>query len=84
MKAENYPVNLTTIYRYLDKLEGWLSIRYVGEGDKATYQYADRERRCAEHLRKVHGMRRGFHLDCAFMDEISSHIREHHGFFPSV
>lgn len=83
MKAENYPVNLTTIYRYLDKLErdGCL-IRYVGEGDKATYQYADRERRCAEHLHlKCTECGAVFHLDCAFMDEISSHIREHHGFF---
>ncbi len=82
MKEEKCPVNLTTIYRYLDKLEKEGSlIRYTDEGDKATYQYVDRERKCGEHLHlKCTACGAVVHLDCEFMDEISSHVLEHHGF----
>ena len=46
MKAENYPVNLTTIYRSLDKLD--VSVC----GQEAPVRGAS--------ALKVHGMRRGF------------------------
>lgn len=82
LREQNCPVNLTTIYRYLDKLErdGDL-IKYADNGEKATYQYADRRRRCGEHLHlKCVSCGMIFHLDCDFMDEISAHVLEHHGF----
>lgn len=83
MDSENNPVNITTIYRYLDKLEKEGNIiKYAGEtGEKSTYQYVDREHKCDEHLH-LKCVRCGaiIHLDCTFMDEISNHILNDHNF----
>ena len=77
------PVNITTIYRYLDKLakEGTV-IKYAAEkGGQAAYQYVEHGHRCEEHLH-LQCVRCGgiIHLECAFMNEIAEHIREDHGF----
>lgn len=83
MDAENCPVNVTTIYRYLDKLEAEGNvIKYAAdEQGKATYQYVGREHRCDEHLH-LKCVNCGYveHLDCHFMEEISGHIAKEHGF----
>lgn len=83
MKEQHCSVNVTTIYRYLDKLEkdGNL-IKYAAEkGDKTTYQYVEREHKCDEHLHlKCVKCGAVIHLDCCFMAEISRHIAEDHGF----
>lgn len=83
LKAHDNEVNITTIYRYLDKLakEGTV-IRYVAEkGAKAVYQYVELGHRCEEHLH-LKCVKCGciIHLECDFMDEISEHIRNEHGF----
>ena len=80
---ENNPVNKTTIYRYLDKLEADGNIiKYASEkGDKTTYQYVEREHKCDEHLHlKCTGCGAIIHLDCVFMDEIAEHVKKDHGF----
>lgn len=83
MKEQHCSVNVTTIYRYLDKLEkDGNIIKYAAEkGDKSTYQYVEREHKCDEHLHlKCVQCGAVIHLDCCFMDEISRHIAEDHGF----
>ena len=72
LKRNGDAVNITTIYRYLDKLatDGTV-MKYVAEaGGKAVYQYVELGQHCEEHL----------HLDCGFMDEIAEHIQKDHGF----
>ncbi len=76
-------VNITTIYRYLDKLakEGTV-MKYVAEkGGQAVYQYVELGHHCEEHLHlKCVRCGKIIHLDCAFMDEICMHILSDHGF----
>ena len=76
-------VNVTTIYRYLDKLtEKGQVMKYVAEnGTRAVYQYVDADHHCDEHLH-LQCMKCGaiIHLDCRFMDELASHVLEDHGF----
>ena len=83
LKELNSEVNLTTIYRYLDKLakEG-IVIKYVAEkGSQATYQYVEKGHHCEEHLHlKCVSCGCIIHLECGFMDEIAEHILKDHGF----
>lgn len=83
LKGMDSEVNMTTIYRYLDKLAGeGVVLRYVAEkGGKTVYQYVEQGNRCEEHLH-LKCVKCGciIHLDCAFMDEISAHIKEEHAF----
>lgn len=76
-------VNITTIYRYLDKLANDGTVmKYVAEcGGKAVYQYVELGQHCEEHLH-LKCVKCGciIHLDCAFMDEIAEHIRRDHEF----
>lgn len=83
LSRENSGVNKTTIYRYLDRLEADGNvIKYTAEkGEKAAYQYVDREHKCDEHLHlKCTECGAIIHLDCGFMDEIAHHIEVEHGF----
>ncbi len=83
LAGQNYSVNITTIYRYLDKLakEGTI-MKYVAEkGSQSAYQYVEPGRHCEEHLHlKCVRCGRIIHLDCHFMDEISNHILQDHNF----
>ncbi|MFR4350673.1 MAG: Fur family transcriptional regulator [Roseburia sp.] len=83
LRGSGSEVNITTIYRYLDKLakEGTL-LKYVAEkGGKAAYQYVELGHRCEEHLH-LKCVKCGciIHLECDFMYEISEHIKNDHGF----
>lgn len=83
LKENDSEVNITTIYRYLDKLakEGTV-IKYVAEkGSQAAFQYVEQGHHCEEHLH-LKCVKCGciIHLECAFMDEISEHIQKDHGF----
>lgn len=83
MKSLDCPVNMTTIYRYLDKLERDGDVmKYTGEhGDKATYQLVEQSHKCDSHLHlKCTDCGSVIHLDCHFMDEIAGHIASDHGF----
>ena len=82
--AENgYEVNVTTIYRYLDKLcKDGRVMKYVAEnGTQAVYQYVEPSHHCDEHLH-LQCVKCGAicHLDCSFMDEITKHVMADHGF----
>lgn len=83
LHSVGHDVNLTTIYRYLDKLTAEGSVmKYNGEkGTCAVYQYAKPDHRCEEHLHlKCVHCGTILHLDCGFMEEISEHIKAEHGF----
>ena len=77
------PVNKTTVYRYLDRLEDeGLVIRYNSEdGRHAAYQYVGESNTCDEHIHlKCLSCGEIFHLECSFMDEIAEHMMKDHGF----
>ncbi|MDD6207729.1 MAG: transcriptional repressor [Clostridiales bacterium] len=83
LEKEQCSANNSTIYRYLEKLanDGMIN-KYVAEkGKKAVYQYVDNPEECQKHLH-LKCTRCGCvaHLDCAFMKEISGHMKEEHGF----
>jgi Fur family ferric uptake transcriptional regulator len=83
LKENDSEVNLTTIYRYLDKLEKeGAVIKYVTEkGSQASYQYVEAGHQCDAHLHlKCVKCGSIIHLECAFMNEISEHILKDHGF----
>ena len=57
-------------------------IKYVAEkGCQAAYQYVEPGRGCEQHLHlKCVKCGKIIHLECHFMEEISHHIEESHGF----
>ena len=83
LEAQGASPNPTTVYRYLDKLaKDGTVIKYVAEkGCQAAYQYVEPGRGCAQHLHlKCVKCGKIIHLECHFMEEISHHIEESHGF----
>lgn len=83
LKENNSEVNITTVYRYLDKLaKDGTVIKYVAEkGSQAAYQYVEPGRHCEEHLHlKCVKCGKIIHLECDFMEEIAHHILEGHDF----
>ena len=67
----------------LDKLaKDGTVIKYVAEkGCQAAYQYVEPGRGCEQHLHlKCVKCGKIIHLECHFMEEISHHIEESHGF----
>lgn len=83
MKEDGFSVNLTTIYRNLDRLakENVLQEHKTGSDDEKFYQYLQPDMGCASHLHLLCS-RCGkiIHLNCGFMNEISEHLMEEHGF----
>lgn len=83
LKECDSEVNITTIYRYLDKLaKDGTVMKYVAEkGGQAVYQYVEFGHRCEEHLHlKCVKCGKIIHLECEFMDKICEHILLDHGF----
>lgn len=83
LKENGFEINVTTIYRFLDKLvsEGQV-IKYVAQkGKQAAFQYVENGHNCDEHLHlqcvKCGGIT---HLECEFMGEIAKHVKRDHGF----
>ena len=86
LRNNNVEVNLSTIYRFLNKLSDSGDVmKYVAKkGEMSSFQYIarpDKEHDCRKHLHlqcvKCGGI---VHLDCDFMKEIEGHIIAHHGF----
>lgn len=76
-------VNVTTIYRYLDKLveQGVVLKTVHGKKEQATYQYMNGKEGCSHHLHmKCRKCGKIEHLDCGFMSEIIEHVGMQHGF----
>lgn len=83
LKDNGCEVNVTTIYRYLDKLISEKKvIKYVAEkGKKAAFQYVGIDNHCDKHLHlKCVKCGKVEHLECEFMDSIAGHIDKEHGF----
>ena len=83
MKKDGLVVNLSTIYRNLEKLveEHVLSFEEIPGMEERKYVLHKPEMECSHHLH-MHCIRCGkvFHLNCSFMDEIAHHLNEEHGF----
>lgn len=83
LEEEGMSANITTIYRYLEKLEAdGKVLKRVGEqGNKSTFQYVKPEASCHNHLHmKCSGCGKIYHMDCGFMRDFQQHIYEHHHF----
>ena len=83
LTTKELSVNVTTIYRYLDKLcgEGTVMKRIDEKSGKSTYHYAKPNHTCHNHIHmKCSGCGKIYHMDCGFMDEFKKHIFEHHEF----
>lgn len=76
-------VNVTTVYRCLDRLtnEGQVMKYTAEDGNQAVYQYVEPEHHCEDHLH-LQCIQCGaiVHLDCEFMDELKHHAEDDHGF----
>lgn len=82
LKEQGKEVNISTIYRYLDKLvaRGQVMKYQQEDGKKAVFQYVE-EDSCHEHLHmQCVKCGRMIHLNCEFMKEISEHMEQHHHF----
>lgn len=76
-------VNVTTIYRYMDKLvqDGNVLKHSLENDGTSTYQYIEPNHSCHNHLHmKCSGCGTIYHMDCEFMEEFQRHIYEHHHF----
>lgn len=83
LQQEQMEVNITTVYRYLERLaaEGVVLKTVNGKREQASFQYVGDNKECHNHLHmkcSVCGL--VFHLDCGFMAQIRDHIMEKHGF----
>jgi Fur family ferric uptake transcriptional regulator len=83
MTADGFAVNLTTVYRNLDRLEkeNILQGHKAASDDEKFYQYMQPKLDCGSHLHLLCSRcGRIIHLNCGFMDEISAHLMRDHGF----
>ena len=83
MKEQGVNINVTTIYRFLDKLQGEHRVlKYASDkGESAGFQYVEEGNSCEEHLHvKCVVCGKVTHLDCGFMDQIKNHLEDHHNF----
>ncbi len=78
------PVGKTTVYRQLERLinEGKIKKLNPHENGKSfLYQYVDEALDCKSHLHlRCVCCGKYVHLGCDFMQGVSKHISEHHGF----
>lgn len=83
LEKEGIGANISTIYRYLDKLvEEGSVLKHIDEAkNKSTFQYILPDGECYNHLHMIcSGCGRIYHMDCEFMNEFARHIYEHHDF----
>lgn len=82
LAAQGVSVGKATVYRQLERLteQGVVRKFFVEEGS-ACYQYVGEHGECHNHYHcKCAVCGKLLHLECDFMDKVSSHIYEHHGF----
>jgi len=73
-------IGLTTIYRFLNKLENENIIKKYVDQKEATYQYINNDE-CKNHIHlKCLKCNRIIHLDCHDAVNLSKHIKEEHNF----
>ena len=83
LAANGVEVNFTTVYRNLNRLEKEKKVIKITnqKGEKAVYQLAENTHACSEHIH-IQCVKCGclLHLDCDFMADITTHLKESHGF----
>ncbi len=83
LKEQGASVGQTTVYRNLDKLvRQGVVVRYAGaEGQGACYQYVDCHEGGPAHYHLVCAdCGQMIHLQCGHLDELTTHLLEHHQF----
>ena len=83
LKQADIPVDPATVYRYLNKLTAENQVLKFSKNGarKSVYQYIGKAHECDDHLHiKCVRCGRLIHLDCDFMREIRSHLKDEHGF----
>ncbi len=80
LKAGGNKVGITTVYRYLEKLnlEGSVQ-KYTSDKERARYTYVEKDCRGHFHL-KCTRCGDTFCADCDFLGTLSEHIGKEHGF----
>lgn len=83
MREGGSTVGRTTVYRHLEKLynDGIIRKFQSGEGSAACFQIAEENGHCHNHFH-LRCLKCGklFHTECDFMENLSGHIFEEHGF----
>ena len=82
LKETGNPVGKATVYRYLDLLAKEGKVRkYNGpESLSACYQYID-DGNCHMHYHLIcSGCGELFHIECTYLDRMSTHILKNHSF----
>ena len=80
-------VGKATVYRHLDKLINSGKVRkyIIDEGVSACYEYIGDSHDCHAHYHlKCSQCGELLHVKCEYLDEVKSHILEHHGFIIST
>ena len=86
LNRTNRKVGKATVYRHLDRLvsEGTVRKYFVdeGKGSSYQYQYVDSADTCSHHYHlKCMDCGKLIHLDCKYLGEMDSHIKEKHDFY---
>lgn len=82
LAEQGVSVGKATVYRQLERLteQGVVRKFFVQEGS-ACYQYVGDHGDCRNHYHfKCAVCGKLLHLECDFMDKVSAHVFEHHGF----
>lgn len=83
LKGMGKEVNLTTIYRNLDRFEeDQILMKYkTAKNDSATYQYVEPHGKCHEHLHlQCKNCGKIIHLEGPLMETIQEHLNQKHSF----
>ncbi len=83
IKNEEIKLGEATIYRTLAKFVGDGTVKkFISPGsDGALYQYNSDTDECSSHFHlKCIACGELIHMECAMMQEITDHVRLHHGF----
>ena len=83
LRAEGHPVNITSIYRFLERLraDGEVMVYTDASGKKSVYQDAAPDGGCQEHLHlKCTKCGEVIHLERDCMESIAGHIAKDYGF----
>lgn len=77
-------IGLTTIYRFVNKLEkdGLIS-KYIGSNNTTYYQYLEKCNKENHFYLKCDNCGKMEHIDCECIGKLSSHIFKEHKFTPS-
>ena len=83
MRSNGIQINLTTIYRNLDKLtdSGEIMKYKTTEDECCKYQCVKPHAHCHEHIHmQCRQCGKVLHMECKFMEALTEHLYEHHKF----